>query len=182
MADDLITIQRIQKLHPKVRNEVLQAYRYVNEKLLGKGVRLRFAYTYRTLKEQDDIYAEGRTKIYNSAGKRLGIVTWAKGGQSIHNYGLAFDIVLLVDKNNDGVFETASWDTKTDYDKDGTSDWMEVINYFKSIGWVWGGDWSAGKNDPPHLEKTFGYNWQGLQNTINAGKLFRDNDIVYAKI
>lgn len=158
---DQITLDRINLLHPKVREEVLKAYIHVNNKLLGRGVRVRFAYTIRTFEEQDELYAIGRTKLYNSKGERLGKVTNARGGQSIHNYGLAFDIVLLYDKNNDGIFESASWDTVLDFDKDGVSDWMEVINYFKSIGWVWGGDW---KNfpDKPHMQKTFGYDWRSL--------------------
>jgi peptidoglycan L-alanyl-D-glutamate endopeptidase CwlK len=158
---DKLTIERIALLHPKVREEVLKAYTHVNNILLGRGVRLRFAYTIRTFKEQDGLYAIGRTKLYDSNGKRLGKVTNAKGGQSIHNYGLSFDIVLLYDKNNDGIFESASWDTVLDWDKDGEADWMEVVRYFKSIGWVWGGDWKN-FSDKPHFEKTFGHSWKTL--------------------
>lgn len=160
---DKITLERIKLLHPKVRKEILDAYTHVNNNLLSKGVRLRFAYTLRTDKEQNELYAQGRTKLWDANGKRLGIVTNAKGGQSIHNYGLAFDIVILLDKNNDGIFEAASWDVKADNDKDGTADWMEVVKYFKSIGWVWGGDFKS-IVDPPHFEKTFGYTWKTLQN------------------
>jgi len=158
---DKITLERIQLLHPDVRDEVLAAYTHVNNNLLGKGVRLRFAYTLRTFAEQDALYAQGRTKLFDNNGKRLGIVTNAKGGQSYHNYGVAFDIVLLVDKNGDGTFESASWDVNADYDKDNLKDWMEVVTYFKSIGWAWGGDFKKFK-DAPHFEKTFGYSWAKL--------------------
>jgi peptidoglycan L-alanyl-D-glutamate endopeptidase CwlK len=167
MAADKITLDRIELLHPKVRKEVYDAYMYVNEKLLPKGVRLRFAYTLRTNKEQSDLYAQGRTVLFDRFGKRLGKVTNANAGQSIHNYGLAFDIVILFDRNNDGVFETASWNV------DGY--WMKVINYFKSIGWSWGGDWNSFK-DYPHMEKTFGHTWRTLKDKmdnnqfIDAGK------------
>ena len=168
MALDSISLERIKTLHPKIRQEVLDIYTHINNKILGKGVRLRFAYTLRTNEEQDTLYAQGRTKLFDNNGKRLGIVTNAKGGQSIHNYGLALDIVLLLDKNGDGTFETASWDTKADFDKDGTSDWKEVVTYFKSKGWVWGGDWKF--VDAPHFEKTFGYNWKALQSKMNDGE------------
>jgi len=123
-------------------------------KLLGKGVRLRFAYTFRTNEEQD--------KLFNQKPK----VTNSKGGQSIHNYGLAFDIVLLYDLDNNGTFETASWDMKKDFDKDGIADWMEVTNYFKSIGFEWGGDWKSFK-DAPHFQKAFGLTWQQMKAKID---------------
>ena len=55
--------------------------------LTGKAM-LRFAYTYRSFDEQNHLYAQGRTK----PGK---IVTYAKGGQSYHNFGLAFENKLL---------------------------------------------------------------------------------------
>ena len=169
---DKITLDRIATLHPKIRQKVLDAYLYVNNKLLGKGVRLRFAYTTRTIEEQNELYAQGRTKLYDSAGKRLGKVTQAKGGESIHNYHLAWDIVLLLDKNGDGVFEEASWNTVLDFDKDGKADWMECVEHFKSIGAVWGGDWKF--KDKPHFEMTFGYTWRTLKMSYDAGNTFTE--------
>lgn len=166
---DQVTLDRIKLMHPSVRNEVFDMYTYANNKLLGKGVRLRFAYTLRTNKEQDDLYAQGRTKLYDGKGNRLGIVTKAKGGQSIHNYGLALDIVLLVDKDKDGTFETASWDITRDFDGDGVADWTEIANYFKSKGWEWGGDWNSFK-DYPHFQKDFGYTWSALQSKFTSGQ------------
>lgn len=165
--NDAITIQRIQLMHPNVRKEVLDAYTHINNKLLGKGVRLRFAYTLRTFAEQDALYSIGRTKLYDANGKRLGKVTNAKAGQSIHNYCLAFDVVLLLDKNNDGNFETASWDTVLDYDKDNKSDWKEVADYFISLGWEWGGKWKF--KDAPHFQKTFGLTWQQMSSKLYSG-------------
>ena len=114
---DKITLDRIATLHPKIRQQVLDAYTHINNKLLGKGLRLRFAYTTRTHQEQAELYAQGRTKLFDKNGKRLGKVTNAAAGQSIHNYHLAFDIVLLHDKNGDGIFEAASYDQTLDFDK-----------------------------------------------------------------
>jgi peptidoglycan L-alanyl-D-glutamate endopeptidase CwlK len=125
-------------------------------------VTCRFAYTLRTIKEQNDLYALGRTKLFDANGKRLGIVTNAKGGQSYHNYGLAFDIVLLT-KNG------ASWDIITDFDGDGISDWKEIVNIFKKHGYVWGGDWKF--KDAPHFEKSFGHSVANLQ-TLHSGNKF----------
>ena len=141
MALDQITLDRIQLMHPAVRKEVLDMYTHANEKMLGKYVRLRFSHTLRTIQEQNDLYALGRTKPGN-------IVTNAKGGQSYHNWGLAIDIVLLYDKDSNGTFEVASWDVNDDF--------MKVVNHFKKCGWEWGGDWKKFK-DTPHFQKTFGY-------------------------
>lgn len=156
-------------MHPAVRQEVYNLYSHINSKILGKGVRLRLAYTYRSIEEQNALYAQGRTKLFDNYGRRLGIVTNAPGGKSIHNYGLAFDIVLLLDKDGNGTFETASWDTKADFDKDGKADWMEVVNYLKSHGWVWGGDFKS-IVDYPHFEKTFGNTPSILAAKLKAGK------------
>jgi peptidoglycan L-alanyl-D-glutamate endopeptidase CwlK len=90
MAQDNLTIERIKKAHPKLRDELEQLYLECNNTVLGKGVRLRFSHVLRTLEEQEELFAKGRTK----PGKK---VTNAKPGQSYHNYGLAFDIVLLYD-------------------------------------------------------------------------------------
>lgn len=166
---DNITLQRIQQLHPQVRNEVEHIYKaQIVPALSGRAI-CRFAYTLRTFDEQNALYAQGRTKLFDANGKRLGKVTNAKGGQSIHNYGLALDIVLIKDKDGNGSFETASWEDTIDFDKDGKADWMEVVNILKANGWEWGGDWSSFK-DKPHFQKDFGYTWQQLLAKYNAGQ------------
>lgn len=154
---DQITLERIKTLHPKVREEVSKMYAHANENLLGKGVRLRFAYTYRSPEEQHQLYLQ-KPKVTN-----------ADSWQSIHQYGLAFDIVLLIDKDGDGNFESASWDMIKDFDKDGQSDWMEVTNYFKYLGWEWGGDWKGKLKDGPHFQKSFNLTWRQMKAKIDKG-------------
>jgi peptidoglycan LD-endopeptidase CwlK len=170
---DTITIQRISQAHPSIREVLLQQYREANN-LLGKGARLRFAYVYRTPAEQDALFNK-RPKVTN-----------ARAWQSIHNFGLAFDIVLLYDNDGNGTFEEASWSQIRDFDKDSKADWMEIVNYFKSKGWEWGGDWSSFK-DAPHfqLKKPDGksYRWQELREKINTNYTVKDsNGIVYPKL
>jgi peptidoglycan L-alanyl-D-glutamate endopeptidase CwlK len=163
---DALTLSRINLLHPAVRQEALAAYTYINNNLFGENIRLRFSQTLRSFNEQKTLYAIGRTK----SGKK---VTNAKAGQSIHNYGLAFDIVILIDKNGDGTFETASYNIKSDNDNDKVSDWMEAVNYLKNLGWTWGGDWKSFP-DYPHFEKTFGNNWKSLQAKVKVGDVFTE--------
>lgn len=158
---DKITVDRIQTLHPKIREEVMSLYIKANNSL-GKGVRLRFSYTFRTFEEQNMLYSKGRT----NPGPR---VTNAKGGQSIHNYGLAFDIVLLYDKNGDGVFEEVSWDMNRDGDKDGVADWLEVTKVFTSAGYTNGFLKNGNRWDFPHFQKDFGLSWQDMKEKLESG-------------
>lgn len=155
---DKITLSRIDQLHPKIREEIRSIY--LNEVVPSlKVASCRFAYTLRTFQEQEELYALGRTRLFDATGRRLGIVTNAKGGESMHNYGLAFDIVLLV---NNG----ASWDISKDFDGDGLSDWTEIVQIFKRHEYTWGGDWKF--KDAPHFEKTFGKTAKELQNLYAA--------------
>ena len=156
---DKPTLERIDLLHPSVREEAKEMYSEIFERLTGNA-KCRFSFTLRTFAEQDELYAQGRTK----SGK---IVTKAKGGQSWHNYGLAIDVVLLVDKDGNGTFETASWDIKGDFDGDKIADWQEIVYVFGLYGWEWGGNW-ANFPDYPHFQKTFGL-------TISEAKKRYDN-------
>ncbi len=142
MVLDLITIARIETLHPKLRLEAKDIYLQICRSLTGRA-QVRFIQTFRTIAEQTALYAQGRTTPGN-------IVTWAEGGRSYHNYGLAVDICLLVDG------KSISWDTLKDYDGDGLADWMECARVFEKHGWQWGGRWTKGKTDMPHFQKTFG--------------------------
>ena len=166
---DKTTVDKIKMLHPKIRKDALDAYTHINEKLLGKGVRLRFTYTYRTSEEQD--------KLYNSKPK----VTNAKGWQSIHNYALAFDIVLLYDNDGNGVFEEASYSQIKDFDKDTIADWKEVTDYFKSKGWECGADWKSFK-DAPHFQKAFGLTWRQMKAKIDSKDYIIENNIKYINL
>jgi peptidoglycan L-alanyl-D-glutamate endopeptidase CwlK len=150
---DQVTLERIAFLHPRLREEAIDIYEEIVYALTGRAM-CRFTFTFRTFAEQDALYAQGRTK----PGK---IVTNAKGGQSYHNYGLAIDIALLVDKDGNGTFESASWDTKTDFDGDRKSDWQEIVAIFKRYGWEWGGDWKF--VDAPHFQKKLGKSIMELQ-------------------
>ena len=137
-------------------------YEEMVRSLTGKAT-VRFAYVLRTFEEQAALYAQGRT----APGKK---VTNAPAGLSIHNYGLAWDLVLLVDRDGNGTFESASWETNVDFDGDGVADWLECVAIAKRYGWAWGGDWT-GFRDLPHFEKTFGKKPSDLLALKKAGKV-----------
>ncbi|ALC83726.1 MULTISPECIES: M15 family metallopeptidase [Bacillus] len=102
------------------------------------GISIVITDDFRSFEEQDKLYAKGRTT-------KGSIVTYAKGGESYHNYGLAIDFALRLNNGN------VSWDMEYDGNKNGTSDWMEVVKIAKELGFEWGGDWSGFK-DYPHLQ------------------------------
>jgi len=155
MTDDKPTIDRIKLLHPKLRDEATLIYQEIKAALTGKAI-CRFSYTLRTFAEQD--------ALFNARPQ----VTKAKGGQSYHNYGLAVDIVLLVDKDKNGSYESALWDVKSDFDQDKTADWMEIVAIFKRYGWEWGGDWKF--YDAPHFQKTHSKSIVDLLKLYNSKK------------
>lgn len=161
---DKITLERIELLHPKLRAEAKKIYEEICAALKGRAI-CRFAYTLRTFAEQD--------ALFNQKPQ----VTKARAGKSYHNYGLAIDIVLLVDKDKNGSFESASWETNVDFDGDGKADWQEVVLIFKQYGWTWGGDWKAFP-DTPHFEKSFGYSVNDLLEKYNSKKVIPNTNYV----
>jgi peptidoglycan L-alanyl-D-glutamate endopeptidase CwlK len=166
---DKVSIDRLKLLHPALREEAIDLYHECCEALTGRAI-LRISYGVRTWKEQDDLWAIGRS----IPGK---IVTNAKGGESYHNYGLAVDIVLLLDKDGNGTFESASWETNVDFDGDGMPDWMEIVRIFKKYGWECGIDWKF--RDAPHFQKSFGLSINELLKRYNEKKVDQNN---YVKI
>lgn len=153
---DVLTISRINKAHPRMREVLLNQYQEINNRL-PKGVRLRFSAVFRTASEQDALFKQ-RPKVTNS-----------RAWQSIHQYGLAFDIVILRDMDGNGTFETAKWDG-VHFDI--------VVKYFKSKGYKWGGDFRSFK-DSPHFEMTFGYTWRELKGKIDKGNFIEEKGIKY---
>jgi len=144
---DTPTKNRIATLHPSVRKEVTTIIQECDKALTSKAT-IRITQGLRTFAEQDALYQQGRT----TTGKK---VTNAKAGQSIHNYGFAIDICLIING------KTASWDTKKDWDNDQVADWYECVKIFAKHGWEWGGNWKTSK-DLPHFDKKGFNSWRKL--------------------
>jgi peptidoglycan L-alanyl-D-glutamate endopeptidase CwlK len=140
---DSISIQRVNLLHPKI---VTDFTNFITDTEDGLGIVIRIVQGLRTFEQQGAIYAQGRTMPGN-------IVTWAKAGQSYHNYGLAVDIVPLLDNG-------ASLDWKFDFSK--------LLPFAEKYSITWGGNFPKGKKDMDHFEKTFGYSWSDLLAKYNA--------------
>lgn len=106
------------------------------------GIKIIITDGYRSNEEQERLYKQGRSA-------KGDIVTNARAGESMHNYGLAIDFALRL---NDG---SVIWDLEYDGNGNGKSDWMEVVAVAKDLGFQWGGDWTNFP-DYPHLQMDFG--------------------------
>lgn len=135
----------VESLHPVVSAKMMELIRRTSK----AGITILITDGFRSSLEQDALYKQGRT----AKGQ---IVTNVKGGESYHNYGLAIDFALRV-PNGDVI-----WDLDYDGNRNGESDWMEVVAIAKSLGFAWGGDWTSFK-DYPHLQMDFGYSISELK-------------------
>ncbi len=127
----------IATLHPRVRPYA----RGLIEKAAKVGVIIKVTSGMRTYAEQDELYAQGRTKSGN-------IVTNARGGYSNHNFGLAFDVTVFKGSDDPEKAKTPVWES-------GAYQTLGALG--KDIGLEWGGDWK--KPDEPHYQLRPG--WAG---------------------
>ncbi len=144
-----------QDIHYGLHPEVAEKADLVRQIAAEQGILIRYTDGYRSFEQQDAIYNQGRT----DEGP---VVTNARGGESYHNYGLAIDFVLTDHYGN------AHWSLDRDVNGNGVSDWADVGNIAKSIGFSWGGDW-ASLPDYPHLQLDYGMTLGDLQYWYNQG-------------
>jgi peptidoglycan L-alanyl-D-glutamate endopeptidase CwlK len=125
--------RKIEDLHPDLQ-AIARAFL---SKALNDGIEVLITCTYRSSAEQDELYAQGRTK----PGLK---VTNVKGGGSKHNFTIngkpaskAFDVVPMVNGK-------LIWDAKH-------PSWQKLGKIGKDLGLTWGGSWVSFK-DYPHFE------------------------------
>lgn len=108
--------------------EVVPYARSLVRRAADAGIEIKVISGTRSYAEQNALFAQGRTK----PGRR---VTNAKGGESNHNFGIAFDI---------GVFEGRKYL--------GESPAYDVVGLIGTeIGLEWGGHWTSFA-DKPHYQ------------------------------
>jgi len=102
-------------------------------KCLETGINVKIITGLRTYKEQDELYAQGRT----APGRK---VTNAPAGYSWHNFGVAWDFVV--------------------FDEDGQPQWESPLmeecgKIAELLGHEWGGRWTS-PQDTPHVTVKMG--------------------------
>ncbi|MFZ6011016.1 MAG: M15 family metallopeptidase [Bacteroidota bacterium] len=121
---DLPMIADLQSLHPYFRDKIFDLIRNCR----AMGIEVAIVESYRTRAKQGEYFGMGRK------------YTRSKGGKSKHQYGLAVDIVPIVDS-------VAVWDNVTL--------WKQIGVAGEKLGLRWGGRWRT-PYDPAHFEWTGG--------------------------
>jgi len=119
-------------------------------KCLEAGINVKIITGTRTYNEQDNLYAQGRTK----AGRK---VTNAPAGYSWHNFGVAWDFVV--------------------FDEDGQPQWESPLmeecgKIAESLGHEWGGRWTS-PQDTPHVTVKMGCTLAEARQRVKEGTWWR---------
>lgn len=122
--------RKLEDLHPIVQKKAEQ----FKEGCEAAGLDILIYCTYRSGKEQDELYEQGRTKPGS-------IVTNARAGESLHNWRCAFDFVPMVGGK-------PQWNDKALYLKAG------IIA--ESVGLEWAGRWTGKLRETAHCQYTGG--------------------------
>lgn len=124
----------VTQLHPRLQAK----FKLLQKKCAQEGIKIRATECLRTAKEQDALYAKGRTapgsKVTNVRGK---------DAKSMHQWGVAVDIVIDMDADKDEDIDIRDlYNVKL----------LNVVGKIgESIGLEWGGSWNS-IIDKPHFQ------------------------------
>lgn len=107
---------------------------------LSDGLVVRLISGTRTFQQQDALFAQGRT----ASGK---IVTNARGGQSNHNFGIAWDVGIFT---SGGAYIDDLAEKKKMTSAAVEAEYKKLGPVGRNLGLFWGGDWH--KPDRPHFQ------------------------------
>jgi hypothetical protein len=134
-----------QGLHPTVQ----QLADALLAQIAAESLSVRMGFTFRTIEQQNQLFDQGRT----TPGP---IVTNARGGESLHNFGLAFDVLMF---NKEGGYIS----------NDSDASYAAAGRLGQGLGLTWGGAWLS-PFDPSHFQFTDGLSLQQVQANANGGK------------
>ena len=124
----------VTQLHPRLQEK----FKLLQKKCAQKGIKIKATECLRTAKEQDALYAKGRTapgaKVTNAQGK---------DAKSMHQWGVAFDVAIDMDADKDGDVDIRDlYNVKL----------LNVVGKIgEGIGLEWGGSWKS-IVDKPHFQ------------------------------
>ena len=161
----VINQRDLNNLHPDVAYLADLFTKKANEYLITRYLTIKVISTLRSWEEQQKIYNQGRT----TPGP---IVSNAKPGSSIHNWGCAFDCgVFRNGEYLDGAIkkDANGKDIPDEVKRKLAQDThIEISKIGKSLGLTWGGDWINIK-DLPHYQYTGKYDNNTFLKLANSG-------------
>jgi peptidoglycan L-alanyl-D-glutamate endopeptidase CwlK len=125
MNEKPISSRKITDLHPSMRTKA-QSFVDLCKK---NGIDILIYCTLRNNAAQAELYARGRSVPG-------GIVTNARPGESMHNYGMAFDCVPLV-------YGKPDWTSPR---------WPDIGRIGEECGMAWAGRWTGKLRETAHFE------------------------------
>ena len=150
-------MQNISDVHPRLQKKVAQLIELCKK----NGITIGITECFRTVQEQNALYAQGRTTPGH-------IVTNASGTsyRSMHQWGVAFDFCLRMDVDKDGSISDDAFN-------DSTGLFEKVGALGKTLGLEWGGDWTSIKDRPHFQLPDWGSTATKLINTYGTPDKFR---------
>lgn len=144
MIEDPISEERLKQ----VWGELVDRWREIQDEMYTQWkLQIRCSQGLRTFQDQYMLYGIGREKT--SAGwtvtQKSKIVTYARPGESFHNYGLAIDISFV---NGPDPFLSKY--------PNGDKIWKDYGDRCQRHDLVWGGNFCTSLIDRPHCELTLG--------------------------
>ncbi len=128
MPSELVRRLDLDKIHPGFLMKALELLAACK----ARGATYYAISGYRSYSEQMKLYFQGRTSIGP-------IVTWARAGESAHNFGIAIDFCKDADADRAGL--QPSW---------AAEDYAILGEEAARLGLEWGGAWK--KRDRPHVQ------------------------------
>lgn len=122
--------------------EFAQKLNLFEKKLAENGIKVILTTGYRSIAEQNNLYAQGRTK----PGKK---VTNARGGDSWHNYGRAADYAFVINGK-------VTWN----------GPWQAFGKIAQICGLEWGGNFKS-ILDRPHVQWRQGKTLEQMRKAVN---------------
>lgn len=140
------------------------AARKVLRSVLDAGIQAKILSGTRTYAEQNELYALGRTK----PGSK---VTNAQGGESNHNFGLAWDLGIWVGGFYDGK-KSPRDKTLEKEAEEAYGAAAKVALALKLAGLEWGGNWT--KPDRPHYQMSVAMEIPKIRTSFERGDPYID--------
>jgi len=163
--DDASTV-KLNALYPDIKVRAIH-FELDVKKVLSRQIRVTEGL--RSFKRQTDLYLKGRELINGvfQVVNKSQVVTNAMPGESVHHYGLAFDICF---QGDDPYLSTL-------HPKDFDYSWRKTGEIAQKNGFKWGYDWNGnglvdGNDfDRPHFQLTYGEQVHNLRELYSKQKL-----------